>query len=292
MPSRRTFVASVAAATTPTTLAGCLGGDPADGTDRPSDGTAGSSTRTTSDPAVVTVDSVEPLPVDGPIRVLPDGLGGLLVEAARSDGPTRGEFDVCRSIPPAPELLALETVELRGTDEVDGTYAVEVEGGNSYRRQYVADTARSVPESATVVDGGGLSAERREFVRTAVDENDVRVEPHTELGTWARRTFDGGYVRLDGEVYHGREQERTDAGLMNGTVWYVLSLTPVTDTEAATVLDCSPVDVDAVDALLDVVARNGRYPKRVESPSDALRSFASATEHCMLHKLTLDVSPA
>lgn len=294
MPSRRSLIASVATATT--ALAGCADrdADPSTSTDTDdgstaADGTDSRGTPTTAAPGV-TVDTVEPTAVDGPVRVLPVGLRRLLVEAARGDEPARGEFDVRVSIPPAPALLDVGTVELRGTDGVDGTYAVDVEGGNSYRRQYVAEPASSVPEDATVVDAASLPADRREFVRAAVEEHDVRVEPQTELGSWARRTFDGGYVRFEGAVYAGREEEQTDAGLLTGTVWYVLSLAPTDDATDATVLDCSPVDADAVDALVDVVARDGRYPKTVDAPGAELRSFASATDYCTLHKLTLDVA--
>lgn len=270
MPSRRAVLASAAAVTT---VPGCLG-DEDTGT------------------GAVTVDTVSATTADAPVRVLPTGLRNLLVEAARSDEAARGEFDVRVSIPPAPELPDLGTIELRGTDGVDGTYSADIEGGNSYRRQYVAESTSSVPENATVVDGESLSADQRAFVRTAVAEDDVRVEPHTALGTWARRTFDGGYVRLDGEVYHGREREQTDAALLTGTVWYVVSLTPAPEADDATVLDCAPVDADAVDALLTVVHRDGEYPKQVDSPSDELRSLASSTASCLFHKLTLDLSVA
>jgi len=291
MPSRRTFVASVGVAAA--TLAGCAGLD--DGSDPPTsdgtDSTDGLTTphRTTDDGPRVQGLQVDPGGVHGVLRVVPDGLRSLLVDAARADGVVRGHYELLVDQPPSPDLAALETVELRGTDGVDGTYAVDVQTGGRYLMQFEAAPAESVPDDATIVDGGELTAEQREFVRNATGSEPAEVYPETELGTFARTVLDEGYVRLDGEVYTGRERQLTDAEFFADRVWYVLSLEPV-GADDPPVLDCTPVESGVVESVAALVEDDVGRARLVEEPSDGLVRLARETDAVMLHNLTLRLS--
>ncbi|WP_440990943.1 hypothetical protein [Haloarchaeobius baliensis] len=292
MPSRRTFVASVAAASA--TLAGCAGLDSGD--DRPTnDGTEPTdaptttqSTTTADDPRVQGL-QVDPGGVHGAIRVVPDGLRRLIVDAAREDGVVRGHYEMFVDQPPSPDLAAFETLELRGTDGVDGTYAVDVQTGGRYRMQFEAAPAESVPDDATVVEGSELTTEQREFVRNATGSDPAETYPETELGTFARTVLAESYVRLDGEVYQGRERRQTDAEFFADRVWYVLSLEP-TDADDPPVLDCTPVESGMAEAVAGVVEDDRGTPRLVEEPTDRLVQLARETDAVMLHNLTLRLS--
>ncbi|WP_257298982.1 hypothetical protein [Haloarchaeobius sp. FL176] len=288
MPSRRTFVASVAAASV--TLAGCAGSgdgsDPAvsDGTDPTDD-----DTEPTTRPSTVSLDVVDPTAVDGPIRVLPEGLRRLLAEAARADGVVRGHYPLSVNRPPSPDIVAFDRVELRGTDAADGTYAVGVQAGGRYQMQFLAAPAESVPDDATVVDGSELTAEQREFVRAAAGDGVVETYPGTPVGTFARTVLDGGYVRLDGTVYSGREQQQTDAEFFANRVWYVLSLEPV-DADDAVVLDCTPADPGAAAQVAELVEDSDGTPQYNPEPSDGLVRLGRELDAVLLHNLTARLS--
>ena len=291
MPSRRTFVASVAAASA--TLAGCAGvgdgSDPStsDGTD-PTDRST-TTHQTTADGPQVQGLQVDPGGVHGAIRVVPDGLRTLLVDATRSDGAVRGHYPMLVNQPPSPDLAAFESVELRGTDGVDGTYSVDVQAGGRYRMQFDAAPAESVPDDATVVDGSELTGAQREFVRSATGSDSAEVYPETELGTWARTVLAEGYVHLDGEVYAGRERQQTDAEFFADRVWYVLSLEPV-DADDPPVLDCEPVEPGLAEAVAGVVEDDRGVPRLVEEPSEALVRLARTTDAVLLHNVTVRLS--
>lgn len=293
MPSRRTFVASVAAAAVP--LAGCAsdgeGGTPAT-SDTPTDAptsTAPTTDRTTTADPAVSATVVDDFGAYDSIRVLPDGLRGLLVDAAGTDGVVRGHYELLVDQPPSPDLAALDAIELRNTDGVDGTYTVDVQTGGRYLMQFEAAPAESVPEDATVVDGSELTAAQREFVRDATGSEPAEVYPETELGTFARKVLDEGYVRLDGEVYAGREVEQTDASFFADRVWYVLSLESV-DAGDPVVLDCTPVDPGLAEAVAGVVDDDEGERRLVEDPSDELVRFAGETDAVLLHNVTVELT--
>ncbi|WP_256298608.1 hypothetical protein [Haloarchaeobius salinus] len=295
MPSRRTFVASVAAASA--ALGGCAG--IGDDDDQPAvDGS------TSTDPTTSAAPTTGPTTVDDPavrativdefgaydsIRVLPEGLRSLLVDAARDDEAVRGHYPMLVNQPPSPDLAAFETVALRGTDGVDGTYSVDVQAGGRYRMQFEAAPAESVPDDATVVDGSDLTGAQREFVRNATGSDPAEVYPETELGTWARTLLAEGYVRLDGEVYQGRELQQTDAEFFSRRVWYVLSLEP-TDADDPVVLDCAPVEPGMADAVAGVVEDDEGEPRLVEGPSEGLVRLARETDAVLLHNVTVRLS--
>lgn len=293
MPSRRTFVASVAAAAVP--LAGCAsdgdGGTPAT-RDTPTDSATGTGTTTdptTTDDPAVGAKTVDDFGAYDSIRVLPDGLRTLLADAAGTDGVVRGHFELLVNQPPSPDLAAFDAIKLRNTDGVDGTYAVDVQGGGRYLLQFEAAPAESVPDDATVVDGDELTAAEREFVRDATGSDHAEVYPETELGTFARTVLDEGYVRLDGEVYAGRERQQTDASFFADRVWYVLSLEPV-DAGDPVVLDCTPVEPGLAEAAAGVVDDDEGERRLVEEPSDGLVRFASETDAAMLHNVTVELT--
>ncbi|MFD1644694.1 hypothetical protein [Haloarchaeobius litoreus] len=293
MPSRRAFVASVAAAAT--TLAGCAGiGDDRPTGDSPPSTEPTTSAAPTTGPTTVDDPAVRATIVDefgayDSIRVLPEGLRTLLLDAAHDDEAVRGHYPMLVNQPPSPDLAAFETVELRNTDGVDGTYSVDVQAGGRYRMQFDAAPAESVPDDATVVDGSELTGAQREFVRSATGSDSAEVYPETELGTWARTVLDEGYVRLDGEVYAGRERQQTDAEFFADRVWYVLSLEP-TDAADPPVLDCEPVESGLAEAVAGVLEDDQGEPRLVEGPSYALVQLASETDAVMLHNLTLRLS--
>ncbi|MFC4405659.1 hypothetical protein [Haloarchaeobius iranensis] len=288
MPSRRAFVASVAAATD--TLAGCAG--VGDGSDQPDDDTDTTVDPTdgTTRPSAVSLDDVDPTAADEPIRVVPEGLRGLLADAARTDGVVRGHYPLAVNRPPSPGLAAFETVELRNTDAADGTYTVDVQAGGRYVMQFEAAPAESVPDDATVADGSELTAAQREFVRNATGSDPAEVYPETELGTFARTVLDGGYVRLDGTVYTGRERQQTDAEFFANRVWYVLSLEPV-DADDPPVLDCTPVEPAVTDEVAALVAADSSVgDDEATPPSEALVRLAREADAVLLHNLTLRLS--
>jgi hypothetical protein len=296
MPSRRTFVATLAAASA--TLAGCAGlGDGSmdspqtDETAADGPGTTGTDSKTTDGTPAVGFDGVSPQDVDGRIRVLPDGLRDLLVDAARADGVVRGHYEMLMNRPPSPDLAALEAVELRGTDGVDGTYTADVQAGGRYRMQFVTERVASVPADATVVDGGELTGPQREFVLNASGSSAAEVYPGTELGTWARTVLDEGYVRIDGEVYRGRERQQTDAEFFANRVWYVLSLAAGAGATEPAVLDCTSVEQGVVDEVAALVAADTPGgDAEATPPSEALVRLARETDAVMLHNLTLRLS--
>ncbi|WP_435345010.1 hypothetical protein [Haloarchaeobius sp. HRN-SO-5] len=293
-PSRRAVLGSLGIAAG--SLAGCLGLDDA-GTD--GTGTDGTETDTTGTDDTASVDlrlETDLITQQDPIRVLPDGLRSLLVEAARSDGPVRGHYDILVESPPSPVLPVFDDVRLQGTgSDADGTYVVDVDAGARYEMRFTATRADSVPEDASVVDATTLSGERRRFVQAAIDGEQPSVYPESELGTWARTEFDGGYVRVDGETYRtyrGQEVQQTDAAFFSDVVWYVLSLTPTEDATSPVVLDCSDVDDDAQGDVSDLLSSGGDYPKTATDPSEALRSFAEenrlVVSHCEMVSVHLD----
>jgi hypothetical protein len=296
MPSRRTFVASVAAASS--VLAGCTGGGDAtettvrgetatradDGSTRTTGATTDRTTETTQDSPVVDLALLERKAVDGPIRVLPGGLRTLLADAARADGPVRDHYQKVFDLPPSPVLGVFDTVELRGTDGADGVYDVDVQAGGRYEMRFEGNPVSSVPDDATVVAEHELTTRQRQFVADAVDDR-ATVYPETVLGTWARTVFQGGYVRFDGTVYRGREQQQTDVEFFAPRIWYVVTLTPVEGAADPFVLNCALLDVSVERTVFEALREDdGVGPvERVADPPPVLLDLAREFDAVLLH---------
>ncbi len=178
--------------------------------------------------------------------VYPAQLRSLLREAATTDGPLRVRAET-PVYAPEPLLARLGTVRLESPDgTVDGCYEVAAEGGTYYEWRVGATPVESVPDGADVTPTRNLSPARRAFVDSALDRGGTLVSPETELGSWVRHEFVGGYVSRDGTTYRGRKLQQTDAAFFSREVWYVLSLRPVSKRGAST--GPTPTDTTATDS--------------------------------------------
>ncbi|WP_435360847.1 hypothetical protein [Haloarchaeobius sp. DFWS5] len=293
-PSRRHLLSSTSAALAGSSLLGLTGclGTSTDGTDesRPNE-SATDTNESTSDDAVVLQAETDLVTSQEPIHVLSTGLRDLLVAAARSGETHRATFDRGVRSPPNPVLPAHPTVRLRGVDEsVADTYDLAVEAGAHYELQLSAERVDDVPADADVTGPENLSGDQRALVHDAVRGDHPTVTPETELGSWVRHEFLDSYVRFDGNVYGGYEVQQTDSAFFSDTVWYVLSLSPASDAENPTVLDCSSIDTEVRDRLSSVVGDAGSFPKTISSPSDSMRAFAQddplVTTHTNVFRVT------
>lgn len=189
----------------------------------------GSTDTTTQTPARLALERIDdPAASDREFVVVPPKLREWVRRA--SDGETvRGHADV-GFYTPEPVLPAFDALRVLGPDgDRQGDFTVDAEGGTRYELLAGAE-ADDPPADSEVTPVADLSEPRRELATAAIaGSNDARVYPETELGSWVRHEFFGGYYRHDGTVYRGKEREQTDAGFSSRALWLVLRLSPVAD---------------------------------------------------------------
>jgi hypothetical protein len=296
--TRRDLLAGLAAAAG---LAGCtgLGGSGGARTDTSTPVPSRTPTATPSPSPTPGPDTLRLTRVDGVVDgrtvVHPELLRSWLVRAARSEGPIR----VTATVPvpmPDPVLTRFEAVTLETGDEaVDGTYAVDCEGGTRYEVLVGAQSVESVPEDATVTPLSALAERRREVALAALGTERVTVYPETELGEWVREAWFGGYFRHDGTVYRGEEVRQTDAAFFSETLWMVLSLSsaPASNVDGPT-LRFPELDPTARAFLDEALAGREKDEEEAERTVDALpesvRSFAAETDHLLTHTTAFEVA--
>lgn len=196
---------------------------------------------------------------------------------------------------PGPVLPQFEAVTLEtGEAALDGTYAVDCEGGTHYRLLVGAQPAESVPGEATVTPVSGLPDRRREVALAAIGNERVTVSPETRLGEWVRHGWFGGFFRHDGTVYRGTEVRQTDAALFSETLWIVLSLSPVagSDVDGPTLRfpDLDPSVRAFVDGeLANRTGGDEGVARTVDPLPDPVRSFAPGTEYLLTHTAVYEV---
>lgn len=235
--------------------------------------------------------SLEPVAledVDGPLTVYPMDLQIALAEAATEDDPARGHDDVPQYTP-EPLVPDLDAVVLDGEDDaLDGAYAVDGAGGPRYEYLVGAERVDDVPDDAAVTPIAELGQARRELVGAAIDDGTrATIYPETELGSWARNEFFGGYVEAeDGTTYRGHEIDQTDAAFFSKTVWWVLSLSAVAEAPDAPTLVLRTVPQAVRDRIDRILA--GQETPTVESVSEEsfpapVVEFAAVTDYVLTH---------
>lgn len=243
-----------------------------------------------------------------PIRVYPDDLRADLREAATGDDPVRSAGSAF-VYTPHPPLTSVDTVELVDPDgDADGVYTVDCQGGTRYELLVGAE-ATTPPTGATVTPVSDLADDERAFVDSVIEEGHQRVSPETERGEWVRTEFFESYVEHDGTTYRGYEVQQTDAEFFSTEVWYVLELTPVTETAQESTgtettdgdgtdpvtLDLAPID-PAVRGVLDPhlgerTESHEEYGVDYEQVPQSLATFCDETDRILTHDsvLALDV---
>lgn len=290
MPSidRRKLVAGVVGCVS---LAGCLDGDDRTETDSlPSTGSETPTLTSSSTPTGrLSLTPIHPAEVDGELTVLPENLQQWLRTAATTAETVRAHAGT-DSYDPDPPLPAFERVELHDElGDADGTYDLDVEGDTRYRLHVGAEKA-TPPNDADVTPVSSLPEDRRTLAIAAIDGaagDDARVSPETELGSWVRHDFFGGYVSDDQETYTGFERQQTDAEFYATNVWYVLSATAVDAPSAQITLRLAAVD-DAVRQLIDDRREATDRPQSMEATvsggaTAAVRAFAEETQSLLTH---------
>lgn len=232
--------------------------------------------------------------VDGRTVVYSEPLRTLLRRAARSEGPIR--VTATTSFPmPDPVMTRFDSVALETGDEsVDGTYAVDCEGGTRYRILVRAQPVESVPGDATVTPLSELPEHRREFAMAAIGDERATVYPETRLGEWVREAWFDGYVRHDGTVYRGKEIQQTDAAFFSKELWMVLSLSPAAGSNADGPMlrfpDLDPRVREFLDAALaDREPNDEEVTATADELPEAVRSFAAETDHLLTPTAAFEV---
>lgn len=302
-PTRRSYLATLASATA--ALSGCISGSPGNTTQDET------TTRPTTTDSPATTEGIEELRLDfvrdvstieAPVTVYPADLQSWLREAASTGETIRAYVETGVYVPepvlPAFEYVRLDTPE--GDGEIDGFYELTAEGGTRYDLLVGASAVEEVPEDATVRPVADLPAERRELVTLAIEgSNDARVFPETELGEWVRHEFFGGYYSFEGETYLGAEVQQTDAAFFSTEVWYVLTLSPIAESEATTPATVRLPAIDAsvrqvVDGLLpDEAGEAGAAANataEVDSLPEAVVQFAVETDYLLTHTAVFAVT--
>ena len=211
---------------------------------------------------------------------------GVVTHVREDDGPVRGHAVAAAYEAPRPVVTGFETVELVGTDGVDGTYAVTGEGGTRYELQVGLERAEP-PADATVTDIGDLFAERASFLRTALD-GAATVYPETRRGEWVRHAVFGGYFRIDGATYRGFERQQTDAAFFSEEVWYVLGLSRSTAT-ADRRLRFPEIPRDVRGTVDELLARSDPDGATLESVPETLASFLDEQSPFLEHGISFAV---
>ena len=291
--TRRALLAGLTA--TAAGLAGCAGTE-RNGTER--NGAEDTETPTLT-PAEVPTTTPSPTPgpdtlrltivdgvVDGRTVVYSEQLDAWLRRAARNEGPIR--VTATTSFPmPEPVMTRFESVGLETGDEaLDGTYAVDCEGGTRYDVLVGAGSVESTPENTTATPVSDLSDRRRELALAAIGNERATVHPETPLGAWARHEWFGGYFRHDGTVYRGKEVQQTDAAFFSEELWMTLALSERSgsdiDEPTLSLVGPDPEVREFVDRALadrerndeEALATTGELP-------EAVRAFAAETDHLL-----------
>lgn len=286
MPSidRRELLAGVVGSVS---LAGCLGGDDSTDTDSPQSTASETASPTGSarPTGQFSLTPIDPSAVDGELTVLTEGLREWLRTAATTDESVRAHAGTY-SYNPDPPLRTFERVQLRDNDgEVEGVYDLSVGGGTRYRLHVGAESI-DPPGDADVTPVSSLSENRRQLALAAIGGaagDDARVYPETELGSWVRHEFFGGYVSHDGGEYRGYERQQTDAEFFATNVWYVISASSVDAQSASITLRLAEVDPE-VRSLIDSLREDTGYPQSVETSVEgetATAAQAMAEEHSL-----------
>ncbi|QKY18860.1 hypothetical protein B4589_000180 [Halolamina sp. CBA1230] len=278
-------------------LAGCQTGDDQSDTDSPS--STGSETATTTQSPTpsgqFSLTPTDPRAAEEPVTVLPADLPAWLRDVATADTTVREHAGVdfapaVQAYEPIPPLPVFDRVEIDDPGgDAGGRYDFDAEGGVRYDLLVGAE-AVSPPEDAEVTPISELSGERREIALAAVgaeSDRDRRVYPETELGSWARTAFFGGYYRYDGTTYRGNEVQQTDAAFFSKRIWYVISASE-TDAEASVTLALDEVD-SRVRAVVDELRGEHEtiepMARRVEGETAAvLAAFAEGGTLLLTHE--------
>ncbi|WP_435317632.1 hypothetical protein [Haloarchaeobius sp. TZWSO28] len=293
LPSRRSVLASTAAALA--SAAGCLGETGrTGGTTVPTTATT-ASTGTGAASGTGTVTFSVPGGDVGPddeTTVLPPALRELLVDAARTGETVRGYDDRFVIPPPTPFLHGTETLDIKfpGSEAPSGTYTFDVASGARYEMRAAASRVDSVPDQESATPVGDLDPERRTVVEGAVDGDEPTVYPETELGTWFRESFIGGYFLVDGQTYRGHEVQQTDAGFFSETVWYVLQPSDQSADEQPTTLRLPDLSPSLLDRLESVLPLESGAKAVIDDPSDELARLAAETDLVATHTVRYRVS--
>jgi hypothetical protein len=225
-------------------------------------------------------------PVDGRSVVYSEQLDSWLRRAARSEGPIRVTAET--SFPtPEPVMTRFESVVLETGDEaLDGTYAVDCEGGTRYDVLVGAQSVDAVPENATVTPLSALPDRRREFALAAIGDERVTVHPETPLGEWVREEWFDGHFRHEGTVYRGKEVQQTDAAFFSEELWMTLELSerPGSDVDgpALSLVGPDPTVQEFLDrALADWEPNDDEALATTDELPESVRSFAAETDHLL-----------
>ena len=286
MPSigRRGLLASV---TGLAGIAGCL-------TDEPTTPTGSSSPNAdaaeTEPPTAgrVSLTPADPSEVDGPVTVLPDDLREWIRRAVAEETTVRAHgsgyvYPARQTYEPIPPLTGFDRLRVDDpTREAVGSYDLDAAGGVRYERVVGAEeTSRPDGDQATPISA--LPAARRELALAAIgaeSDRGRRVFPETELGSWARTAFFGGYYSHDAAVYRGHEVRQTDAAFSATEVWYVFSLS-ATEAQSGQRLSLALPDRRGR-ALVEKVRREHEIVERMERDVagwDAVAAETLASEH-------------
>jgi hypothetical protein len=295
MPSiddhRRTVLTGVAAA-----LAGCASnGTPPSETQSasPTDLHTTTVTRTASTSATSTGTlTLEPIPareVDDTLTVYPADLRQWLRTAAMTNRTVRARSRTPTSAP-NPPLPAFERVRFDDeAGELSGSYDLSVEGETRYQLLVGADE-ESPPADAEVTPVSSLAERRREVALAAIPGShgdDARVYPETELGSWVRHEFFGGYFSHDGTTYRGKEAQQTDAEFFATEVWYVLTAESRDASSAQVTFRLAPID-DGVRRRIEERRTEEYRPYTMEiavegETAAAARRFSAANPVILTH---------
>lgn len=299
--SRRAVLSTVAAGLA--AIAGCAGDEttPTEPqTDSPTDvhTTTVTHTASPSDTPTGTL-TLEPIPAreaDGRLLVYPSDLREWLRTAATTDRTIRAHAET-PTYDPSPPLPAFERVQFDDeAGELSGIYDLSVEGDTRYRLLVGAEET-DPPDDADVTAISSLPEERRKLALAAIGEStgdDARVYPETELGSWVRHEFFGGYFSHDGTTYRGKEAQQTDAEFFATEVWYVLSATAVDASSAPATLRLAGVD-EAVRGVISELRPEEGTPipvsTTVSGKTDAaVRGFAEENPLLLTHDAVYRVS--
>ena len=268
------------------------GETPGDSPTRTDTGNEPSSPTGTATPTgTLTLDPVPVEEADGPLTVYPTNLAGWLRTATTGttvrDYADTPSYTATTDYSPTPPLPALQRVRIDDRlGDASGTYELSASGGARYQLLAGAE-ATSPPDGAEVVPVSSLPTARRELALSAIGvvDGDQRVHPETELGSWARTRFFGGYYSYDGTTYRGTEVQQTDAAFFSMAVWYVLSAAPAE--EAATTLRFAAVPA-AVRRAIGRLRDESRVPGRVSGSlrgetAAAVQAFAAEQELLLTH---------
>jgi hypothetical protein len=294
-PRSRRAVLSIAATGLPA-IAGCTGDEatptnsPTDvhtATDTPTDSETASPTPAPSGTLSLDLTSIDE--VDGDLTVYPTDLREWIRTVATSDRTLRTHAET-PTYDPSPPLASVQRVHLE--DELgdsSGIYDLSVEGDTRYRLLGGAEEV-SPPSDGDITAVSDLPETRREFALAAIGAesgDDARVFPETELGSWVRNEFFGGYFSHDEKTYRGKEAQQTDAEFFATEVWYVLSATDVDAPSAPQTLRLSSIDSAVRGVIDDLRTSEDRLTSKETSVEGetavAVRAFTEEHSHLLTH---------